>query len=518
MSSPRLGAVIAESLAEAGITEVVLCPGSRSTSIAMGLVSPAGAGRLRLHTRTDERVAGFLALGLARATGAAAVVVTSGTALGNLMPSVMEARLSGVPLVLVTADRPATLVGSGANQTTEQVGIFGRHVVADLHLASTDDDPVRWRAGLGRVMAAARGLRTRDPGPVHVNAAFTEPFVGEADLPPAAPPLQVSALRPAAVVVLDRGPATVVIAGDAGVAVGRRAREFAEAARIPLFAEPSSNARSGDCAVAGYRLLLDTDLGSRIERVVLFGRPTLSRPITRLLSRADVELVVVSDRASWPDPGGRVSVVCDDVRLEPADERWLEAWRSADAPLPADATDLPISGPRLAAEVVASVQGNLVLGSSNPIRDADLAPIRHDPPTCWANRGLSGIDGVISTAMGVALGTERPTTVLLGDLGFLHDVGALHVPASQPVPDLRVVVADDDGGGIFRTLEVADSAWFEPLFAMPHGRDLASIASGFGWPTHALDSLDEVRRQLLRPISGIEVLVVKIRTHARAAG
>lgn len=520
MSSSRLGLAIAEALAATGIEEVVICPGSRSTAITVGLAMVAQHSRLRMHTRTDERVAGFLALGLARCRGAAAVVVTSGTALGNLLPAVMEARLARVPLAVISADRPATLVGSGANQTTEQIGLFGRHVVADLHLASTDDDPVRWLAGLGRVLTAGLGLRTRDPGPVHINAALTEPFLDhQTELPSPALQLQVSPSRPAPATRLSPEPLTVVLAGDAPPVIGRRATQLAEQARLPLLAEPSSNARSGQCAIAGYRRLLDGPLGARIRRVLIFGHPTLSRPVTRLLARDDVELVVVSEHASWPDPGGRVRLVCDDVDLPPVPPDWLNQWRYADQRLsPATAGGERITGAQLATAVVHHTAGNLVFGSSNPIRDADLAPIAAEPPTCWANRGLSGIDGVISTAIGIGLGSGQPTTVLLGDLGFLHDLGALHIPAGQPVPDLRVVVADDDGGSIFRTLEVAGNQWFEGLFAMPHGRDLTPVAAGFGWPTRRVADPDALRAELRRPIDGIEVLVVPIdpdRTPAR---
>lgn len=509
--SARLGAAIAEGLAGAGITEVVVCPGSRSTSVVIALAALADLGRLRLHTRIDERVAGFVALGLAKSTGAAAIVVTSGTAVGNLLPAVMEARLSGVPLVVITADRPATLIGSGSNQTTDQIGIFGHHVVADLHLASTDDNPVAWQAGLGRVLTAALGLRTRTPGPVQVNAAFTEPFL--ADPQPSAPgyPLQVSASRPAPAQRLEPGPRTVVLAGDAPPEVGWRARQLAEDAGLPLLAEPSSNARAGRCAIRGYRRLLDSELGAQIDRVLLFGHPTLSRSVTRLLSREDVELVAVAHRADWPDPGARVRLVCDAVLVEPSDGAWLDAWLAADAASPQPrATGHLITGVQLAAEVVTSASGNLVFGSSNPIRDADLAPIADQPPVCWANRGLSGIDGVIATATGIALGTHQPTTVLLGDLALRHDLGSLQFPSGQPVPDLRVVVADDDGGSIFRTLEVAGSHRLDELFVMPHRRPLAPVAAGFGWPTHMIGTLGELRARLSQPISGVEVLIVAV--------
>jgi len=515
MSSARLGAVVAAALAAAGVREVVVCPGSRNTPLAVALARSEAAGRLRVHTRTDERSGGFLALGLARAAGIAAVVVTSGTAVGNLMPAVMEARAAGVPLVVLTADRPATLVGSGANQTADQRGIFGVQVVADVQLTSTDDSPKAWSAAMRRAIGAALGVRTRHVGGVHVNLAFTEPFVHDGPSEDVEiPPLLIAASRPADPVVLPAGPRTVVLAGDASSAVGRRARDAAETAGVPLLAEPSSNARGGPCAVPRYREVLDGPLGTQIERVVLFGHPTLSRPVTRLLGREDVELVVVADRAWWPDPGFAADLVVDGVLPEPGgDAGWLGEWLASGAARSTGPGEAPITGPELAAAVVAAAEGNLVFGSSNPIRDADLAPVRPDDgPVCWANRGLSGIDGVISTGAGIALGTGRPTTVLLGDLGFLHDLGSLHVPARDIVPDLRVVVADDDGGSIFRTLEIAEDApdLLERVFLMPHGRDLAALAAGFGWPAHRISSREELWARLAEPVRGIEVLVVGI--------
>lgn len=563
MSSTRLGGAIADGLARAGIAHVVVCPGSRSTAVALAMAGLAGEGRIRLHTRTDERAGGFLALGLARAAGAAAIVVTSGTAVGNLMPAVMEARASGVPLVVITADRPATLVGTGANQTTHQTGIFGRHVVDGLTLASTDDAPKAWAAQLARVLASGLGLRTREPGPVHINAAFTEPFIAEPfiadavagrdtvagrdaltgkdasdgrdaadgqaieDERAARRPVAIARSRPSEAVRLPAGPRTVILAGDAPAQVGQRARAVAESARVPLLAEPSSNARAGGCAIARYRLLLDSALGERIERVVVYGHPTLSRPVSRLMARDDIELIVVSDRASWPDPGWSATQVCDDVQLSADESGWLDEWLLADrqpdesAPwgeMPAASSAAVLSGQTVADAVLASCPQNLVFGASNLIRNADLSAIADSPAAaaqsaerprtiCWANRGLAGIDGVISTASGIALGTGRPTTVLIGDLGFLHDAGSLHLPVGQPVPDLRIVVADDNGGSIFSTLEVAGSPGYEQLFAMPHGRDLAGIAAGYGWPTHRISNLGQLVDHLGRPVRGIEILV-----------
>lgn len=286
---------------------------------------------------------------------------------------------------------------------------------------------------------------------MHINAAFTEPFVDDLVADPEPTRLtSVACSRPAVPAQLVAGPRTVVLAGDAPAQVSTAPASWPRPPGCRFLAEPSSNARSGRCGIAGYRLLLDTALGERIERVLVFGHPTLSRPVHRLLSRRDIELVVVSPSASWPIRWA-ASQVCDDVELAPGDDDWLNEWRLVDRELPTDPSSAGrraagrgggvLTGQSVADAVVASAPQNLVFGASSLIRNADLSPIadpiRDDPPTiCWANRGLSGIDGVISTAAGTALATARPATVLIGDLGFLHDAGSPHIPAGQPVPDL----------------------------------------------------------------------------------
>ena len=533
MNSPRAARDIVGALVAAGVREVVVAPGSRNAPLSTALHRADRDGLLRLHVRIDERSAGFLALGLALSTGTpAAVVTTSGTAVGNLLPAVMEASAAGVPLVVVSADRPARLVGSGANQTTDQDRLYGVHARATANLSSADAPSHAVHAIVQRLVHEAVGTRTRRPGPVQLNVQFAppllEPTPGEPI--PAVRPLVVG--RPGrSVLDLDGTPRTVVLAGAADPATGSRARAVAEAAGVPLLAEPSSNARAGDNAIAGYRLLLGRDdLGGRIERVVLVGHPTLSRPVTALLERDDVELVVVSGGATWPDPGHRVAVVADDVRLEPSpDPHWLNRWRTADHVL-RTRIDLVlgreresdgVTGPDVAALVVERVGSgqNLVLGASNPIRDADLAPISPEPATVYANRGLAGIDGTISTASGVALGSGRPTTLLVGDVTAIHDTGGLWLGELERRPALRVVVLDDQGGAIFHALEQgalphADS--FERVFGTPHRVDLVAVARGFGWPAAEVSDLRELGARLRVPPASPELLVVPVvRTNRR---
>ncbi len=502
MSSIELGAVVFDALSGAGVTDVVLAPGSRSAPLALAADRADREGRLRLHVRIDERVAGFTALGLAKASGRpVAVITTSGTAVANLGPAAMEATAAGVPLIFVTADRPAHLVGTGANQCGDQAGAFGPAALAVVRLSSESGGATAWAAGVHRALAVASGARTRQPGAVQLNIEFAEPLVAE--LPPSKEiAFEVAESAGHRVVELDAR-RTVVLVGDASPEVGAEARALAEVSGAPLLAEPSSNARSGANAVADYRLRL-ADLGGRIERVIVFGHPTLSRPVSRLLARDDVELVVVTDRATWPDPGHRATIVADRVLLADQAPSWLGEWtpfdtgvRSAHGPAQGAAVagvrsaDGPAQGATITQETVAAAVlaalgpgDDLVLGASSIIRAADLAPIAERPPRVFANRGLAGIDGTVATATGIALATGRPTTVLLGDLTAQHDLGALVRPPSEPWPLLRVVVADDGGGSIFHALEQGApeyEASFERVFGTPQAVDLAAVASALGW-------------------------------------
>jgi 2-succinyl-5-enolpyruvyl-6-hydroxy-3-cyclohexene-1-carboxylate synthase len=295
---------------------------------------------------------------------------------------------------------------------------------------------------------------------------------------------------------LPEGPRTVVVAGDGA---GPAARDLALGAHWPLLAEPTSGSAGPD-AVAAYRLLLELpELGGRVQRVVAFGRPTLSRPVTRLLSRPDVELVLADAAGTWHEPGRparRVHAV-EAPHREPDD--WARCWSAAsvaaakalDAALDASPAGAPL-GPVVAREVARGTVAptRLVVAASNPVRDLDL--VGHDlggGVRVVANRGLAGIDGTVSTATGLALG-GAPVRVLVGDLAFLHDLNGLLVPPTEVRPEVQVVVLDDGGGGIFGLLEhgeragrgPGEAAAFERLFGTPHGADLAALCRGYGVP------------------------------------
>ncbi|MFE7508115.1 2-succinyl-5-enolpyruvyl-6-hydroxy-3-cyclohexene-1-carboxylic-acid synthase [Promicromonospora sp. NPDC057488] len=549
-------------LVSRGVRDAVLAPGSRSAPLAYALAEAADAGHLTLHVRIDERDAGFLALGLSKGAEGApvAVVTTSGTAVANLHPAVLEAHHAGLPLVLLTADRPHELRGTGASQTTDQVGIFGsavRHAVDVPAPAApaTDDDAATalrdLRSVVGRAVAAALGFRSGHPGPVHLNLAFRDPLAPSAPLPglPARgaeegypkpdPPLVVPAVHqhfgsPALPGDPER---TVVVAGDDA---GPEARQLAEAQGWPLFAEPSSGATGGPNAIAGYRMLLGSDeLADGVEHVVVLGRPTLSRPVQRLLGRPSVAVTVVAPGAGpWPDAARNAAVVLPGlapVWFEPAERRttpFLERWQAAgaSAALVLDEVtcdDAVLGGPTAlsVARAVARVLGPadlLVVGSSNPVRDLELVLGLDGPgPAVLANRGLAGIDGTVSTAVGVALSAARRglrTRALLGDLTFLHDVGGLLRGPDEPAVDLEIVVVNDDGGSIFATLEHgalaatgdAASATFERVFGTPHGANLAQLCAGYGVDHQLVKDVPTLRHALQAPSHGVQVIEVRV--------
>ena len=518
--STELARAVVTALCGAGVREVVLAPGSRNAPVSFALYDAAQAGGVRLHTRIDERSGAFLALGLAKVSGrATAVVCTSGTAVANLLPAVAEAAHAGVPVVVVTADRPARLRGTGANQTTDQDGIFGS-------FAPTLDIAV---ADLDALLAFVRTHEFRRP--VHLNVQLDDPLLPDdawdgGEVPTWAVP---AVGRARDIPVLDLGPRTVVVAGDDA---GPPARQLAESAGWPLFAEPSSGCRTGDAVVRTYRLLLGGDLGDRIERVVVFGHPTLSRPVSRLLAREDVEVVSVRARGVWPARPFAVSAEHDGVSVTAADDpAWGEEWHLADLSVGRQLDRLLLAEPDLTPyEVAGAVSralprgGLMFVGASNPIRDLDLMVAPYEVGgrrKVIANRGLAGIDGTVSSAIGAALGRPQSSraVALMGDVTFLHDVTGLILSPREARPDLTIVVVNDDGGSIFATLEQGAPAYadrFDALFGTPHGVEIASLCGAMRVPHLAVTSLPELEHALASPNGGIEVVEARVRRDNRA--
>ena len=506
MPSVDTACAILSSLDALGVTHVLYCPGSRSAPFAYALEAGSFGGDAR--PVLDERGAGFAAVGLARAGALPAIVVTSGTAVAELAPAVLEASHARLPILVLSADRPGELRGVGASQATHQSGFFGTHVRASLDLEPQEASP-SLVGHLTRAVAAACGAPSGTPGPVQINVAFRDPLTpvscspgDEAGASFAPRPTRVIAASPVPARWEDVvGPAAagLIVVGEGA---SPRAREWSEASGFPLLAEPASGAWKDGGVVPFEQSLVCSSLGREVDAVVVTGRPTLSRPIQALLARPDVRVVVVDPHAPWVDISGNASVVVAD--LEPAREpiraaqaEWAARVREAARDAGERIESLLDSGSGhtmldLARIVAASTSGPLVLGASNPVRAFDLAVPSLEGRVVHSNRGQAGIDGTIATAVGICLGSgyadeasaasDERVTAVMGDLTACHDASSLALAASTGA-HLDIVVADDHGGGIFATLEhgrATSPEAYDRWFGLAQSVDYEALAAAYG--------------------------------------
>jgi len=505
-------AVLVDEWARAGVTAAFVAPGSRSTPLALAL---ADDPRIEVHVHLDERGASFMALGHGLARRWPAVLVcTSGTAAAHFHAAVVEAHQSDVAMIVCTADRPPELRDSGAPQTIDQLRLYGPAVrwfhepgVPDPAAATT------WRALAARAVAEATGVR---PGPVHLNLAFREPLVGEAG---PLPPAREGDVPWTGAGVFPPGPLTgalpTLLEERRGIIVaGRGAPDPVSLHRLavhlgwPVLADPTSGCRvPRPTTVAAFDGLLREEAFAADHRpklVVRFGAPPASKVLAQWLAGSGATEVVVGASPAWSDPDGAAALrvvadpaaVCDHLvgRMAGAGETpWLARWRRAEAAAQEVLSarlgaDRALSEPAVARAVVAGLPAGaqLHVSSSMPVRDVEWFAAPREALTVTANRGANGIDGVISTAIGVALArASAPTAVLAGDLAFLHDSTALIGLARRDL-DLVVIVVDNDGGGIFSFLPQAtqlETDRFEQLFGTPHGADLVALAGAHGLET-----------------------------------
>ena len=522
--------IVVDELIRGGVRDVVLCPGSRNAPLAFALHDADRAGRLRLHVRIDERTAGFLAIGLALAAGSpVCVAMTSGTAVANLGPAVVEANYARVPLVVLSANRPYDLLGTGANQTMEQLGYFGTQVRATISLGLAEGAPekiaalnAQWRSATCRVLVAAKGSRTANAGPVQFDIPLREPLVPDADevgeyAPPGRPDGRPWTYTPP--VTFDQ-PLDIDVTPDTVVIAGHGAGVHPNLAGLPTVAEPTAPPAANSL----HPLALPS---VRPHQVIMLGRPTLHRPVSTLLADPSIPVFALTTGPRWPDVSGNSQATgTRAVTSGTPDADWLrrcaEANARAVATVRAQLEAHPLTtGLHVAAAVADGLRpgDQLVLGASNPVRDAALVGLNAEGIQVRSNRGAAGIDGTVSTAIGAALAHERSgddhaarTVALIGDLTFVHDSSGLLIGPTEPTPrSLTIVVSNDNGGGIFELLEQGDTRFSDVssrVFGTPHDVDVAALCRAYHVDCHQVE-LDGLGEALGESFDGMRVLEVK---------
>lgn len=538
-------------LVKQGFSHWFYCPGSRDAPLGYALNQLAASHRLNLHVRIDERDAAFMALGATRAGYPAVLVMTSGTAVGNALPAVMEAAHAGLPLLVLSADRPAALRGTGANQTTWQPGIFG-----DFVRFATDIQPGVTPAELQRAVSAAvascRGVspsphRATDekrfplPGPVHINASFIEPLAPPETIEAFATRATRTASATASEDPLDPHQAprgTLLIAGDLSDATYTDLCEAVENAGIPVLAEPQTAWRCHPNAVRGYAKAAGTTLSEvaehNLERVIVAGRPTLTRPITRLIARRDIPVETVGAPGTtvnladniarqWTDASTLACELAKAAKPSPhstphqsaeTPESWLEMWRvageNAVAALSGDWGFHSAAQTIWDSTMTAPEPVDLYLGASLTIRVFDAVARNSAPNRVFTNRGLAGIDGTIASAWGAALARRQPMRLVFGDVSFFHDLGALSHGRTEEVPNLQVIVINNGGGRIFGGLEhgAAPADTFTRMFLTPQVGDICGLARAADWQAELLDNQADLVSALTQPVRGLSLLEV----------
>ena len=508
-----LAEVIVDQLILNGVKEVVIAPGSRNAPITTAFFRAYSAGRVRLHTRIDERSAAFLALGISKATNSPAVVIcTSGSAAANFHPAILEAHHSVIKLIAITADRPARLRRTGSNQTTNQVGIFGDSVNVSLDIFAPTKPEVgqiaKWRSEISAAIF--------ENGPIHLNVQFEEPLIGELDwVEPLSSgiPEVADEMEPMARPLESYETHGVILVGHdrAGIPISE-IELISNKLGWPILSE---DPLSSNKVIPHASLLLSNEQRRELLKpkiAMVIGRLTLTRSLNSYLELANYK-VIVDSRIGEIDTarnGDEIHLVLPEVDQQKIDTEWIDLFNEASAAIHSKiSTHLKSwSEPAVVSEFVAQLPASsaLFVASSRPIRDIEnFASPRADLET-FANRGLAGIDGNISSAIGIALNRKKSFAVI-GDLAFLHDINGLLLGPEEVQPDLIILVISNDGGGIFSTLPQSGVAGFERIFGTPHGRSIAKVAESYGIPAIEVRTLDALGAQVARDTKGIRVIV-----------
>jgi 2-succinyl-5-enolpyruvyl-6-hydroxy-3-cyclohexene-1-carboxylate synthase len=522
-----------DELARCGMRQACTSPGSRCTPIVLSLARQPG---IESFSHLDERCAGFFALGAAKASGLpVAVTCTSGTAAANLLPAVVEARHAGVPLIVLTADRPPELREVGAGQTIDQIRMFGTAAKWFFEVGTHEASPARLRWIRTLACRAYSTAVEGTPGPVHLNFPLREPLVTDEPLPPddtARPGRPYVISEPPVVPEPASGPGPhpsgcLLIVAGADTPDAEGMADYAARCGIPVLADPLSGARRGEAAIAHYDLILRSPEFTRAHRpdfIFRVGQIPTSKPLRGwLASLADVPQIAFDPAGRWHDPDAVVGMRLRSPLPRPdglsVDRDWLQSWREADQA--AGRVIEEILGQELSEPSVARglldwlpAEGTLFVASSMPIRDVEeFGPVRDDSPRVLSNRGANGIDGTVSSAFGVAAATgSRPVVLLVGDVALAHDIGGLLAGRRLELA-LTIVLLNNDGGGIFHFLPVArETDAFEEHVATPHGLDFSHAATLYGCAYERPETLAELRSAVAESIGaerGVRILEVQ---------
>lgn len=518
--SAHLARSIVGDLLSAGVVDVVISPGSRSAALAFAFAQAHEAGLLRMHIRIDERDAGFLALGLAKATRRIVpVLVTSGSAVANLFPAVVEAYQSGVSLLALTADRPESARGSTSPQTMNQKNFFGSYVTASLDLSSSEQ-----MSDLTNALTQINSVRRL---PAHINVQFEPPLMPESvawpELREFTKSVSVHSSADTSVESLQLPAHGLVVVGDTnGVDWSSEISNLAGSLGWPVLWEPTSNVHTITEAIPHGPLLLASEQLPVPECVITIGTVGLSRSVLGLLNATahHIAIHLPTNGPLVPDPISSAERIVQGIpRVQNhKDSGWMSLWTQASAwasHVIDDALSAThLTGPNAAVTLWnhANTQSQLVIAASWPVRHIEAFAKPRPGLKTFGNRGVNGIDGLISTAWGVSVTSPAKTYLLIGDVATLHDIGGLVVPEGTEAPNLTIVILDNDGGGIFSQLEQAQpdySAHYERIFGTPHGKDLWVIIESLGIPAHRVTTISEFRAALQRTdaITGIQVIV-----------
>jgi len=509
-NSTSLARVVVRQIIESGITDVVISPGSRNAPLSLAFFAAAEQKLIKIHVRIDERTAAFFALGIIKATGRpVAVVCTSGTAVANYHPAVLEAHHTNTPLLVLTADRPAMLRRTGANQTTEQARIFGKAV---RYFADVD----------GPVYPMELPLDSLRLGPVHLNLQFDEPLLPD-DSTDWLSEIKVAPKRfenrsKTATLRLVGARGVVVIGHDRGGLSVEEITKFTRTLGWPVIAE---DPLSFPDAIAHASIFLTSqEIRSTLipQSVLVIGRTTLSRSINAFIKLSPITYVV-DPRTATVDTdrhADRVFTALPELQGVIQSDDWIATWTKVSERTKKLVASLDGWNEAVIARTIAAAipdETALFVSSSRPIRDLEGFAVPRDGIQTYANRGLAGIDGNISTALGIAY-SHKATIAILGDLSFLYDLTGL---INKEEINCKFIVINNDGGGIFSTLPQRGSQGFETVFGTPHGLNPAEIAQSMGISARTISSVKELEAEVNAPISGISVVVCDVPDRERNA-